>query len=152
MAGGGVSGSAGEHRREVRSSGGRCQIAPLHKRTVHPRKKPWICGVNQMRMGARPTGTGAYSSSWLGGAYQGEHDHHRDTRIPERQNALQTSQVLFLNRSCVTGLPTRPTEQKPAKTFEQKVAKATKGLGSTIYGVVLQACLITVRHHLVRFF
>jgi len=39
------------------------------------------------------------------------------------------------------------TEQKPAKMFEQKAAKLTKGLGSTIYVVVLQASRITARHH-----
>jgi hypothetical protein len=43
------------------------------------------------------------------------------------------------NRSWVTGLPPRSTEQKAAKTFEQKAAKVTKGLGSTTYVDVLQA-------------
>jgi hypothetical protein len=33
----------------------------------------------------------------------------------------------------------RPTEQKPAKRFEQEAAKVTKSLGSTIDVVVLQA-------------
>jgi hypothetical protein len=44
-----------------------------------------------------------------------------------------------LNRSCVTGSPPRLTEQKAAKTFEQKEAKVTKSLSSATYVDVLQA-------------
>jgi hypothetical protein len=36
-------------------------------------------------------------------------------------------------------LPSRPTEQKAAKTFEQKAAKVTKSLSAAIYVDVLQA-------------
>jgi hypothetical protein len=56
-------------------------------------------------------------------------------RVPKRSVPKGTARLgqLGLNPSRVTGLPPQPTEQKAAKTFEQKVAKVTKSLGSTFF-------------------
>jgi hypothetical protein len=51
-----------------------------------------------------------------------------------------------LNRSCVADHPPRPTEQKGAKTFQQKAAKVTKSLGSKHLCVLLCVLLCPIEN------
>ena len=56
-----------------------------------------------------------------------------DVRLGRQQSNIGVPPV-------VSGLPPRPTEQKATKRFEQKVAKVTKGLGSTFFFNVSNCC------------